>query len=172
MKTLPLTVAAAGLLALCGCQTPHQFAQPGSNWVTYAGQLRYSNPKNSVIGGTVVSFVPVHHFQLDFFAGPGFPLLKLKEEPQFARAEGSLARGRWRGEPDTAPARLANWFSLHEVFNTLAAQRWGTSPRRIQSLTAGRWTAEVTGRNGRPAKVDVTFPGNGERFQFVFDETE
>lgn len=52
--------------------------------------------------------------ELVFSKGPGVALMTLRQDAQFASAEGPLARGRWAGPTASAPERLRGWFALRE----------------------------------------------------------
>ena len=54
-------------------------------------------------------------FELTFTKGPGVPLLVIHQDATFARVEGPLARGRWAGPTDRAPARLRGWVALRNL---------------------------------------------------------
>ncbi len=158
MKTFLAALLALGLLA--GCQTPQTFPAPDARWTTHQGQLRYSSRDQSLIGETIVAALPPRDFQMNYTAGPGFPLLALRVAGESARAQGVLARGRWQGTPADAPAKLKNIVALAEVFHRLAP---GTP-----DLQAGGWTAQASWKQGSLTALDVRFPASGERFQFVF----
>lgn len=145
---------------LAGCQTPGNFATPDSQWTTYNGQLRFSSPEQALIGETIVAVQPPSQFQMNYTAGPGFPLLDLRVNATNARAQGVLARGRWQGAPETAPEKLQSAVALAEVFQRLAP---GTD--RLQGRT---WSAQAVWKNGSLTALDIRFSGSGERFQFVF----
>ena len=105
-------------LALCfaGCQTTatHRFATPGSDWQARTGQLAYRGPKMSLIGEVLVRSSKTGELELTFTKGPGVALMSIRQDAQFASAEGPLARGRWAGPTASAPERLRGWFALRE----------------------------------------------------------
>ena len=121
-----------------GCQTPTAFQKPDARWQTHTGQLQYLSGDTSVIGDVVVRTFGSSEFQLDFQSGPGFPLMQLRQSGDRARAEGILARGRWKGMSSRAPQQLRGWVKLREEFSRTV------SPRRL-TIT----------------------PAEGERFTFV-----
>jgi len=111
--TYRLLLALVCTLLLGACASTHQFAAPGPDWRTWHGQLKYSNPKRSIIGDVVVSRHGKTDFQLEYMAGPGFPLLLLKQDAEKAEAKGALAFG--------PPGHLKGWYSLRESFANLPA---------------------------------------------------
>lgn len=172
MKAIVLSCfLAAVLLLFPGCQTAPPrgatpFPEPGADWTTLVGQLRYVTPERAVIGEVVVSRHGQEHFQLDFLAGPGVPLLRLREWGLRAEAEGLFARGYWRGNP-TRAGRLASWTALREVF--LSVEQVGKAPvYRSLNDSPVSWSAEVEWSGSRPHRVAVEFPSTRERFIFVF----
>lgn len=148
-------------MGLTGCQTPMVFTSPTAEWQSYQGQMHYSNAAGkSVVGEVVARRAPDgSEFQLQFSSGPGFPLLKLWQAGDHARAEGVLARGRWQGRSAKAPPALKNWVRLREVFAQL-------SPGR-NDLRGPGWTAAAT-YAGAPQRCEVAFVEAGERFDFQF----
>jgi len=116
LRGTAIGLLSALVFALTSCQTTssHQFATPAANWQTKAGQLAYSGPKMSLIGEVLVRYSKAGDFELTFSKGPGVTLLVLREDAQFASAEGPLARGRWSGPSANAPERLRGWFGLKE----------------------------------------------------------
>jgi hypothetical protein len=125
------------LASLCsavlpGCQTPLAFPEPAPDWQTHTGQLHYrSATGRSVVGDVVVRRSPRGDFQLAFSSGPGFPLLRLWQLGDNARAEGAVARGSWQGRREKAPGALRGWLQLREVFARSGA------PAKGQTLTLG-----------------------------------
>lgn len=163
MKNLLAALLVPGLLA--GCQTTTPFAAPDARWTTHQGQLRYSSPGQALIGEAIVATLPPSSFQMNYTAGPGFPLLDLRMSPTQVRAQGVLARGRWQGAPGSAPAKLQAVVALAEVFQQLTAQPLRSDTRTLQ---AAGWTAAATASAGSLTALDVRFPASDERFQFVF----
>lgn len=154
------------LVATTACQTIRPFSEPGANWLTYQGQLRYSDSTRSLIGDVVIASMPPHDFQVDYVAGPGFPLLKIRMNETGALAEGVLVRGRWQGQPEAVPTKFATLFALADVFHRIAAPT--IRSQTISSPQPGLWTAKVEAGNNRVTSLDVRFPASRERFQFVF----
>jgi len=68
----------------------------------------------SLIGEVLVRYSAAGDLELQFSKGPGVTLLVLRQDAQFASAEGPLARGRWSGSTANAPERLRGWFALRE----------------------------------------------------------
>ncbi len=103
-------------LVCAGCATTstHQFAAPNDSWQTKSGQLAYRGTKISLIGEVLVRYSKTGDLELIFSKGPGVTLMSIRQDAQFASAEGPLARGRWAGPIADAPARLRGWFSLRE----------------------------------------------------------
>ncbi len=103
-------------LALCSCTTTstHQFAMPTPAWKTRVGQLFYRGPQTSLIGEVLVRTSPAGDMELVFSKAPALTLLTIRQDAQFASAEGPLAPGRWSGETARAPERLRGWFALRE----------------------------------------------------------
>ncbi|MFN2508446.1 MAG: hypothetical protein ABR589_06700 [Chthoniobacterales bacterium] len=103
-------------LSLSACQTTsnHQFSIPSANWQTRSGQLAYTGARMSLIGEVLVRYSNSGDFELTFSKGPGVTLLVLRQDAQFASAEGPLARARWAGPVANAPERLRGWFALRE----------------------------------------------------------
>jgi hypothetical protein len=151
-----------GLVGLVGCQTPAVFGTPSADWQSYQGQMHYSNAAGkSVVGEVVARRSPDgREFQLQFSSGPGFPLLKLWQAGDNARAEGVFARGSWHGRSAAAPPALKNWVRLREVFAQL-------SPGR-NDLRGPGWTATASYSAGAPQRCDIAFVQAGERFDFQF----
>lgn len=108
--------ACAALFCLTSCETiRHQFAPLAANWEAKIGQLQYRGPKTSLIGEVLVRFSRQGDFELTFTKGPGVALLTIHQDATFARVEGPLARGRWSGPSDRAPARLRGWVALRSL---------------------------------------------------------
>jgi hypothetical protein len=118
---------------LSGCQTARtSFPAPGADWQTFAGQLHYTSATGrSIIGDVVIRRSPHGDFQLEFASGPGFPLMRIWQSGEVARAEGALARGSWQGPANKPPKRLEGWFHLRETF---AHQ---THPRQLSANQGG-----------------------------------
>ncbi len=167
--------ALAGLLALLlpACQSPGPhggvaaYPQPGAEWKTSLGQLRYQNPNRSVIGEAIVSRHGAEQFQLDYLAGPGVPLLRLREAGPQADAEGVFAWGTWRGKT-ARPGRMASWTTLREIFAALDAR---PGPMPEAASPAGKrpaWTARAERKAGKLRRVEISYPEREERLTFVF----
>lgn len=155
-------IALLGLVGLMGCQTPVVFTPPSPEWASFQGQMHYSNATGkSVVGEFAARRAPDgREFQLQFSSGPGFPLLKLWQAGENARAEGVFARGSWHGRTAGAPPALKNWVRLREVFAQL-------SPGR-NDLRGPGWTASATYAGGVAQRCDVAFVETGEHFDFQF----
>ncbi|MDQ3546404.1 MAG: hypothetical protein M3429_07800 [Verrucomicrobiota bacterium] len=104
------------LLGLTSCQTlRHQFASPEPDWQSKIGQLQYRGAKTSLIGEVLVRYSRQGDFELTFSKGPGLVLLTIRQDENFVRVSGPLARGSWSGPPNETPARLRGWVSLREL---------------------------------------------------------
>jgi len=101
-----------------GCATTNNsFPSPGADWKTFQGQLHYTSAAGkSIIGDVVIRRSPHGDFQLEFQSGPGFPLIRLWQSGEVARAEGVFARGAWQGSAAKPPQRLKSWFKLRDSF--------------------------------------------------------
>jgi len=158
------------LAALGGCQSAHEFPAPGSHWKNAQGQLQYVTPKRSIIGEVVLSGNGVQEFQLDFVAGPGVPLMRLRESGEVARAEGVFAgvAGKWQGNPAHAHGHLASWTALREVFAALEPKINAPSATVSHLPKVGTpWTATLTQAPGAPQRIRIEYPKTQERFTFV-----
>jgi hypothetical protein len=163
--TLPCFLAAALLLAAC---STYQFATPTANWQTLIGQLQYISPKHSIIGETVVTRSGDEEFQLDFMAGPGLPILKLRKQGKRGRAEAAFARVSWQGDADRPPGPLKRWFTLHKVFSAVANLHEKNATTTLNSQEPGFWTATVKLSDGKPIDLKIKFPRSKEEFNFHF----
>lgn len=101
-------------LTSCATTSNHQFANPSANWQMRTGQLAFSGPKISLIGEVLVRYSKTGEMELIFSKGPGVTLLTLRQDAQFADAQGPLARGHWLGPVANAPDRLRGWLALRE----------------------------------------------------------
>jgi hypothetical protein len=109
-------VAVACCLTGCATTSRHQFAQPGSGWQTRAGQLMYRTPKATLIGEAVVRFSKIGDFDLTVSKGPGFTLLSLRQDAQFAEFNATFSGQRWSGPITQAPPQLRGWLELRDQF--------------------------------------------------------
>lgn len=109
-------VAALVLLSLTSCATTssHQFAAPNAGWQTRTGQLAYKGAKVSLIGEVLVRTSKSGDFELTFSKAPGLTLMTIRQDAQFASAEGPLAGPSWAGPTASAPERLRGWFALRD----------------------------------------------------------
>ena len=111
-----LSVIAFGLTS---CETVrHQFAGPALDWQARNGQLLYRGSRTTLIGEVLVRFSKAGDFELTFTKGPGVTLLTVKQDANFARVSGPLARGSWSGPSTQAPMRLRGWVQLRDVLMT------------------------------------------------------
>ncbi len=103
-------------LLLAGCQTTarREFAEPTSPWQIKSGQLAYTDQKTSLIGEVLVRHTRAGDFELTFTKAGGVTLLSLRQDAQFGRIEGPLARGNWSGPIADAPPRLRGWLQLRD----------------------------------------------------------
>ncbi len=113
MRLFCLLLVVLGLTS-CAVTSSHQFAAPGAQWQTRAGQLAYRSPKISLIGDVLVRFSAAGDMELRFSKAPGLTLMTIRQDANFGSAEGPLARGKWAGPLTTAPPRLRGWFALRE----------------------------------------------------------
>jgi len=171
-----LALACTVLALLSGCQTPYSFPTPDAKWRTLTGQLQYVTPQRSVIGDCVVSILHDDQFQLDFVAGPGFPLMKLRQAGRTARAEGVFARGSWQGDIASAPERLNSWFALRDILVNATRSKGGAA---VHLQNPGSWTGEVQVATNGPEDIKIQFMRSDmprksawlERFVFHFNPT-
>ena len=135
-RRLPHFLVSLILLALTSCQTlRHQFASPEPDWQSKIGQLQYRGPKTSLIGEVLVRYSQQGDFELTFSKGPGLVLLTIRQDENFVRVSGPLARGSWSGPPNETPARLRGWVSLRELI-----LRSKDQPLIRQTLGSDRFT--------------------------------
>lgn len=161
-------------LVLAGCQSPLSFPTPDTHWRTETGQLQYMTPQRSVIGDCVVSMLHGDEFQLDFVAGPGVPLMKLRESGGVGRAEGIFARGSWQGDIANAPEHLRSWFALREIVTGVLN---GTSRAGVDLERPGTWSGAVQVLSSGPNSIKIQFLRSDmprksawmERFVFHFN---
>ena len=159
MKRPALSFAAA-CVVLAGCATTPSFPEPDKTWQTFNGQLQYITPGSRVIGEFEASSRN-GDFRIQFTKGGAVPLLRVSRHQEYAVAEGALARGRWQGKADKAPAALRGW--VNEV------------PRGFSGLgpimTAARGASRSQGVPGgeQPRRMEIQGTQPGERFIFVFD---
>ncbi len=113
-----------------------------------------------LVGDVVV--VPGEPFRLDFYKGPGEPMLRLEHGGAFGSASGALAGPGWSGRVSEAPDALRPWFALRSVFNGP-----DTGAARNPNQPAFRVNREYDRQT--LIAVDVQFVGRGEEFQFRFD---
>lgn len=101
---------------LTGCQTlRHHFLAPSHDWQARSGQLLYRGKRTTLIGEVLVRFSKAGDFELTFTKGPGFILLELRQDANFASVKGPLARGSWSGPNAQAPTRLEAWLELRKL---------------------------------------------------------
>lgn len=157
MKIAPFLLLPV-LLTLAGCSTTPHFVAPTSDWKSYHGQLRYSGDGNPIIGEVIVRTGADHNLEIDFSAGPGFPLMRVRSNASSAFAEGAVAQGRWQGRVKKPTTRIGGWFVLYDVFEA-AANRSG-------DLRGEGWTARAVREAGALKSLDIRIEASGERFQF------
>jgi hypothetical protein len=110
-------------LGLTSCQTiRHHFLGPSRDWQARNGQLLYKGTRNRLIGEVLVRFSKAGDFELTFTKGPGFALLEVRQDANFASVKGPLARGGWSGPSAQAPVRLRGWLQLREVLMASGAK--------------------------------------------------
>ena len=136
MSPIRLLLLFAAVCGLAGCATGgHQFANPAADWQARSGQLLYHGRKTSLIGEVLVRFSKTGDFELTFTKGPGVTLLTVRQDPNFVRVSGPLARGSWSGPPASAPERLRGWVGLREVLIKSGSQSRVTQSARGESFT-------------------------------------
>jgi hypothetical protein len=110
-----LAIVCISCLGLTSCQTMHQFLSPSQDWQARNGQLLYRGRKTALIGEVLVRYSNKGDFELTFTKGPGIALLEVRQDANFVRVSGPLARGSWSGPTAQAPARLRGWVELREL---------------------------------------------------------
>jgi hypothetical protein len=131
MRFLVSCASVLCLLALTSCETlRHRFVEPEPNWQSRIGQLQYRGPKTTLIGEVLVRYSSAGDFELTFSKGPGVILLTVRQDENFVRVSGPLARGSWSGPPNQTPSRLRGWASLrallfHSPNEPLVRQTYG-----------------------------------------------
>jgi hypothetical protein len=114
-RSAGVAIAILTMVDLTGCALiRHQFAEPSQDWSSRNGQLLYRNAKTTIIGEVVVRFSSAGNFELTFSKGPGVTLLLIRQDPNYVRLSGPLARGSWSGMPTQAPVRLRGWLTLRD----------------------------------------------------------
>ena len=116
---IPLLAAA---FCLTSCETVQHLTQAAPDWQTRVGQLQYRGAKTALIGDVLVRYSNAGDFELTFSKGPGIILLTVRQNAQFVRVSGPLARGSWSGSAAKAPVHLRGWVSLREVLLRAPAQ--------------------------------------------------
>ena len=114
---LAALIFGAASLVFTSCQTTtssHQFADPSPAWQTKTGQLAYTDQKVSLIGEVLARYSKDGEFELTFTKAGGITLLSVRQDPQFGKAEGPLARRSWSGPLAKAPPHLRGWFQLRD----------------------------------------------------------
>ena len=106
----------------CSSTGPTIFSDPAlhvpvaaPDWQARNGQLLYHGKRTTLIGEVLVRFSKTGDFELTFTKGPGIALLEVRQDANFARVSGPLARGSWSGPSAQAPARLRGWVQLREL---------------------------------------------------------
>lgn len=111
-----IVILVAMAFGLTSCQTiRHHFLDPSRDWQARNGQLMYRGQKTRMIGEVLVRFSKAGDMELTFTKGPGFALLEVQQDANFASVKGPLARGGWSGSIAQAPARLRGWLQLRDV---------------------------------------------------------
>lgn len=119
---LRILIIASVLAGLTSCQTIHHFLAPSLDWQARSGQLLYRGKRTTLIGEVLVRFSKAGDFELTFTKGPGIALLEVRQDANFARVKGPLARGGWSGPIGQAPARLRGWLQLRELLMASGAK--------------------------------------------------
>ena len=130
-----LAILCLALTGLTGCQAVHQFLSPSQDWQARNGQLLYRGRKTTLIGEVLVRYSNKGDFELTFTKGPGIALLEVRQDANFVRVSGPLARGSWSGPTAQAPARLRGWVELRELLmasgDQTSVQHWAGGDRFI-----------------------------------------
>jgi hypothetical protein len=156
VKTFALLFA---LAILAGCANAPDFPPPNDLWESFTGQLQYRAPERSIVG----EFTAARHgedFRMEFSKGGAVTLLKLARHGDLILAEGPLARGRWHGRADAAPAWLRGWVTVPAGFAGVAR-----NPRVSRN---GVRPAATVDRN-RPKSLALPGAQAGESFMFHFN---
>ena len=159
MKTSAFLIALIALIALAACANSPDFPAPTAQWETFTGQLQYVTKERSVIG----EFTAARHsgeFRLEFSKAGAVTLLKLARHGDVLRAEGPLARGRWQGASQSAPAHLSGWASVPAGFDGF---------ERNARITSNATRPEIVFDRGRPKTLSLPGAQPGERFTFHFN---
>lgn len=117
----PIILVAMALTS-CATTSRHQFSDPARDWQAKNGQLMYRGKRTTLIGEVLVRFSKAGDLELTFTKGPGVTLLEVRQNANFARVKGPLARGGWSGPSAQAPARLRGWLQLREKLMASGAQ--------------------------------------------------
>ncbi len=102
-------------LTSCATVSRHHFTEPSQDWQAKSGQLLFHGAKTTIIGEVLIRFSQSGDFELTFSKGPGVTLMTVRQDANFGRVSGPLARGSWSGAPGNAPVRLRGWFELREL---------------------------------------------------------
>ena len=76
----------------------------------------YRTPKTTLIGEALVRFSKTGDFELTVSKGPGFTLLSLRQDAQFAEFNAAFTGQRWSGPTAQAPPQLRGWLELRDQF--------------------------------------------------------
>jgi hypothetical protein len=156
VKNLPSILAC---FILAGCATAPTFPAPNADWKSFTGQLQYVTPARSIIG----EFTATRHgdeFRLEFSKGGAMTLLRLARHGDLILAEGPLARGRWHGRAEAAPAYLRGWTAVPGAFASVA--------REPDAPHDGIETELVLDHN-KPKSLSFRGAQTGEKFIFQFN---
>jgi hypothetical protein len=140
---------------LAGCATAPTFPAPNADWKSFTGQLQYVTPARSIIG----EFTATRHgdeFRLEFSKGGAMTLLKLARHGDLILAEGPLARGRWHGRAEAAPAYLRGWTAVPGAFASIYGE-------------SGAPGTEVVLDHNNPKSLTFRGAQAGEKFAFQFN---
>ncbi len=89
--------------------------------------------------------------------------LELTQFPEIWTATGSLARGGWRGVPDTAPPHLAGWVAL-----ALAYGESKNLPEGVTEYRTVRYSVRYTVAGGTLVAMELAAADTGDRFRVTF----
>ncbi len=107
----------------CATVSRHHFNEPSRDWQAKNGQLLFHGAKTTIIGEVLIRFSNGGDLELTFTKGPGVTLMTVRQDANFGRVSGPLARGSWSGPPANAPVRLRGWFELRELLMRSSDQR-------------------------------------------------
>jgi hypothetical protein len=105
------------LLSLTSCRNllRYHLLGPARDWQARSGQVLYRGPRVHLVGEVLVRYSRAGDFELTVTKGPAVPLFVLRQNADFARVQGPLARGTWSGPVAHAPMHLRGWLGLRSA---------------------------------------------------------